>query len=421
MTTIPRMLRVRQRFPRPIPPDIPRTLATEMGKLLRGIRPGARIAIGVGSRGIAGLAEIVRESVASVRTAGAEPFLIPAMGSHGGATPEGQAALLAEYGVTEATAGARIYPSMEARIVGTTEDGADVWCGVEALGADGIILINRVKPHTDFSGELGSGLLKMCVIGMGKHAGALSMHRAASRLGHEHVIRSMARVLVARTPVLGGIAILENQHHETARLVAVRAAEMEATEHLLLREARDLLPRLPFDEIDLLIIDRIGKNISGTGMDPNVVGRGVQGYSSDLQRDGRPSPFIRRIFVRGLSPETHGNAIGIGLADATTDRLVRAIDRRVTYLNSLTALTPQCAKIPLHFGSDREAIERMLQSLALVDPATARLVRIADTLSPADLEISEPVAAELGRFPHIEVLRPAAAVAFDEEGNLGPL
>lgn len=421
MTPIPRMLRVRQQFPRPTPLDIPRTLAAEFDRIRGQIQPGARIAIGVGSRGIANLAEIVQTVVSLVRAAGATPFLIPAMGSHGGATPEGQIGVLAEYGITEKAMGAPIHASMEVRQVGTTTDGVKVWCSTEALGANGILVINRIKPHTDFFGDLGSGLLKMCVIGIGKHAGALAMHRAASRLGHERVIRAMARILLDTTPVIGGIGILENQHHDTARLVAVPAAELESAEDGLLRQARDWMPRLPFDEIDLLILDRIGKNISGAGMDPNVVGRSVQGYSSSLMREGRPAPFIRRIFVRGLTPETHGNAIGIGLADVTTSRLVREIDQQATYINALTALTHQCAKIPIHFETDREAIERMLQTLAIDDTTQARIVRIADTLSPADMQISEPLAQELPRFPHIAVLRHANDIQFDPQGNLEAL
>lgn len=421
MTPIPRMLRVRQQFPRPTPLDIPRTLAAEFEKLRARIQPGTRIAIGVGSRGIANLAEIVQTVVTLVRAAGATPFLIPAMGSHGGATPEGQIGVLAEYGITEKTMGAPIHASMEVRQVGTTAEGVKVWCSTEALEADGILVVNRIKPHTDFFGDLGSGLLKMCVIGIGKHAGALAMHRAASRLGHERVIRAMARILLDTTPVIGGIGILENQHHDTARLVAVPAADLESAEDGLLRQARDWMPRLPFDEIDLLILDRIGKNISGAGMDPNVVGRSVQGYSSSLMREGRPAPFIRRIFVRGLTPETHGNAIGIGLADVTTTRLVREVDHQATYINALTALTHQCAKIPIHFETDREAIERMLQTLAIDDTTQARIVRIADTLSPADMQISEPLARELSGFPHIEVLRHPGDIEFDSHGNLEAL
>lgn len=374
--------------------------------------------MGVGSRGIAGLPAIVAAVVEQIRAAGAEPFIFPAMGSHGGATAEGQRAVLAEYGITEAALGVPICASMETRLVGTSAESVPVPCSVEALAADGIILVNRVKPHTDFQGTLGSGLLKMCVVGLGKHAGAIAMHEAASRLGHERVIRGMARVLLDAAPVIGGVAILENQFHQTARLSVVPGDGIEAAETNLLAEARALMPLLPFDEIDLLIVDRLGKNISGAGMDPNVIGRSVQGYSGSLQREGRPAPFIRRLFVRDLTPETHGNAIGIGLADVTTSRLVRAIDHRVTAINALTALTQQAAKIPIHFETDREAIERILNSLALPDSRAARVVRIADTLSLVELEVSETLADEVKRRPSLIPLTEPAAMEFDSAGNL---
>ncbi len=372
----------------------------------------------VGSRGIAGLPAIVAAVVEQIRSAGGEPFLFPAMGSHGGATPEGQRGVLAEYGITEAALGVPIHASMETRLVGTSADGVPVPCSVEALAADGIILVNRVKPHTDFQGTLGSGLLKMCVVGLGKHAGAIAMHEAASRLGHERVIRGMAGVLLRAAPVVGGVAILENQFHQTARLVVVPGNEIEAAETNLLAEARALMPLLPFDEIDLLIVDRLGKNISGAGMDPNVIGRSVQGYSGSLLREGRPAPFIRRLFVRDLTPETHGNAIGIGLADVTTSRLVRAIDHRVTAVNALTALTQQAAKIPIHFDTDREAIERILNSLALPDPRAARVVRIADTLSLVELEVSETLTDEVRSRPSLLPLTEPMPMEFDSAGNL---
>ena len=304
--------------------------------------------MGVGSRGITNLATIVGAVLDQLRGAGAQPFIIPAMGSHGGATPEGQRDVLTGYGVTEDAMGVPIRASLEVRQVGTSPDGVPVFCSVEALDADGISLINRVKPPPDVHGGLGSGLLKMSVIGLGKRAGASAMHSAASRLGFERVLRGMAVTQLRSAPILGGVAILENQFHDTARLVVVPRAEMETAEDALLVEARGLMPLLPFDEIDLLIVDRLGKNVSGAGMDPNVIGRGVQGYSSALKRDGRPSPFIRRIFVRDLTPETHGNAVGIGLADVTTSRLVRALDHRMTYRNSLTAPSQPCPNVPSH-------------------------------------------------------------------------
>ena len=416
--SLPKMFRVRQNFPQPQPLDIRSTLAAEFGRLRPQIKPGARIAVGVGSRGIAHLATIIAALLDQLRAAGASPFIIPAMGSHGGATPEGQRDVLATYGITESAMSAPIQPSLEVRQIGTSADGVPVFCSVEALAADGIVLVNRVKPHTDFSGTLGSGLLKMCVIGLGKRAGATAMHLAASRLGHERVIRGMARVLLGAAPVLGGVAILENQFHDTARLVVVPREKMESAENALLVEARALMPLLPFDEIDLLIVDRLGKNISGAGMDPNVIGRGVQGYSGSLMREGRPAPFIRRIFVRDLTPETHGNAIGLGLADVTTTRLVRAMDHRVTSINALTALTPQCAKIPIHFDTDHEAIGMALASLALPDPREARVARILDTLALIDMEVSEALAEEVKGRSNLSQTSDPDEMQFDGEGNL---
>ncbi len=418
MSSLPRILRIRQHFPETPPLDIRATLDTAFRKLRARVPSGARIAVGVGSRGISHLPEIVGAVLAQLRAAGAQPFLIPAMGSHGGATPEGQRAVLASYGITEEAMGVPIRDSLEVREVGRSADGVPVFCSTEALAADGIVLVNRIKPHTDFAGTLGSGLLKMCVIGLGKRAGATAMHLAATQLGYERVIRGMAAVLLQNAPVLGGLAILENQFHDTARLVAIPREEMETAEDALLVEARALMPLLPFDEIDLLIVDRIGKNISGAGLDPNVINRSIHGYDSLPMRGDRPAPFIRRIFIRGLTPETHGNAIGIGLADATTTRLVREMDPRVTSINCLTALTPQGAKIPIAFDTDREALERMLASLPLPDPRAARIVRIADTLSLSEMEISEPLWMEVRTRPELSALSDPSDMSFDADGNL---
>lgn len=412
------MLRVRQNFPKSPPLDIRATVNAEFQKLHGRIKKGGRIAVGVGSRGITNLAAIVSAVLENIRAGGAEPFIIPAMGSHGGATPEGQRAILADYGITESSMGASILAAIETRQIGSTDDNVPVCCSTVALDADGIILVNRVKPHTDFSGNLGSGLMKMAVIGLGKRDGATAMHGAASRLGHEAMIRKMARVMISSAPVLGGLAILENQFHETARLVMLSAEHIESGENALLAEAKRLMPSLPFEEIDLLIVDRLGKNISGSGMDPNVTGRWVNGYSSALGREGRPAPFMRRIFVRDLTPETHGNAIGIGLADVTTTRLVRAIDQRATYINGLTALTPNCAKIPIHFDTDREAIQMMLQSLALPNVSSARVVRIHDTLSLVDLDVSESLLFEVKRHSNLSIASEPDEMQFDREGNL---
>ena len=418
MSSLPRFVRLRQNYPRPAPLDLRATIERELGKLGPRLKPDARIAVGVGSRGITNLLEIVRLVLEQLRAAGAQPFILPAMGSHGGATPEGQREVLASYHVTEETMRTPIRASLEVREVGRTEDDKPVFCSIEALGADGILLINRVKPHTDFAGTIGSGLLKMAVVGLGKRRGAAAMHLAASELGHERAIRTMAGVLIRTTPLLGGVAILENQFHETAKILFVPREEMATAEDTLCGEARALMPLLPFDEIDLLIVDRIGKNISGTGMDPNVIHRSIDGYSSSLLRDGRPSPFIRRIFVRDLTPETHGNAIGIGLADYTTSRLVRAMDMQKSFVNALTALTPQSAKLPIYFETDREAITRALDSLPLASPGDARIVRVADTLSVAEMQVSENLWREAKAQPRIAVEGAPHELAFNADGNL---
>ena len=418
MNPFPRFLRVRQNFPATTPPDIEATIAAEFAKLLPHLRPDARIAVGVGSRGITRLADIIAAVLAQLRSAGAQPFIIPAMGSHGGATPDGQREVLASYGVTESAMGAPILASLETRQIGVTSEGVPVFCSTDALEADGIVLVNRIKPHTDFFGALGSGLVKMSVIGLGKRDGATAMHHAAMHHGYERVIRSMAAVMLRSAPVLAGVAILENQFHDTARLIALPRGEIEAAEDVLLAESRTLMPLLPFEEMDLLIVDRIGKNISGAGMDPNVTGRSIHGYSSMLARDDRPAPFVRRIFVRGLTPETHGNAIGIGMADFTTTRLVHAMDRRATFINSLTAMTPQSAKVPIHFDTDREALDLALDSLSLPERQAARIVRIADTLSLAEFEISESLAPEVRRHTGLIVLDEPRAIVFGADGNL---
>lgn len=418
MNPLPRLIRIRQTFPPTPPVDIRATLSTEFAKLRPHLRPGAQIAIGVGSRGITNLREIITGVIEQVRGMGAQPFIIPAMGSHGGATPDGQREVLGTYDITEATMGVPIRTSLEVRQIGTTADGDPVFCSVEALAADGILVVNRIKPHTDFRGDLGSGLLKMCVIGLGKHLGAAAMHRRASHIGHERAIRAMAAVILRQAPILGGIAILENQFHDTARLVAIPMAEMETAETALLHEARALMPLLPFDEIDLLIVDQIGKNISGAGMDPNVTNRWVQGYSSALMRMEQGSPFIRRIFVRGLTPETHGNGVGIGLADLTTTRLVRELNRRATGINALTAMAPQTAKIPICFDTDHEAIARALESLAIDDATSARVVRIEDTLSLAEMQISESLWEAARGDPRLSATGEPCEMAFGADGNL---
>jgi hypothetical protein len=421
MNTFPRMFAVRQEFPVSASIEIRSTIERELRKVRPRFKAGHRIAVAVGSRGISNLASIVAAIVDVLKADGVQPFIVPAMGSHGGATAEGQSAVLAEYGVTEDRLQVPIKAGMDVERLGATEEGIDVYFSAEALRADGIVVVNRVKPHTDFAGPIGSGILKMLVIGLGKRAGAANFHASASRLGYEPVIRACARVALRVAPIICGVAIVEDQFHQTASIVALEPQEIESGEEKLFSEAKRLMPALPFDDIDLLVVDRIGKNISGAGMDPNVIGRGVHGYSSSLGPRNGTGPTIRRIFVRGLTPETHGNAIGIGLADITTDRLVNAIDRKSTFVNALTALTPQGAKIPIYFETDREALTNVLASLALRDPAQAKVLRIADTLSLDLAEVSEAY-LDLARTRNdLAMLNRPREMKFDSIGNLLPI
>lgn len=416
----PRMLSVRQVFPVSPPVDIRPTLLRQLMEVP--LRPGARIAVAVGSRGISHLLAIVVTVLDQIKAAGARPFIVPAMGSHGGATPTGQLEMLAEYGIIEEWLQVPIHAAMEVDRIGATADGRDVYFSREALKADGLILINRVKPHTDFDSDtLGSGLLKMLVVGLGKQVGAAQFHALANRVGEEQFIRTAARVILQRAPVLAGVAIVENQRQEVAQLAVLPAEEFERREAELLAIAKGLTARLPFDEIDLLIVDRFGKNISGTGMDPKVIGRQVHGYSAQLNQSPPPKPFVRRLFVRDLTPESHGNANGVGLADFTTTRVARAFDAAKTYANVLTALSLQNAKLPIHFETDRAVITQALRTLLLPDVQQARVVRILDTSALEYLEVSEAFVSQIEQLTGVEMTGLPRDLAFDPEGNLRPL
>jgi hypothetical protein len=411
------MVVVEQKIPAAPAWNIPQEVAKQFQQsgLLSKIKPGQRIALGVGSRGIVNIREIVIATIAALKSTGAEVFIVPSMGSHGGGTPEGQTHVLAEYGITPESTGVRIDARMDARNIGTTPAGTDVFTAEAAMEADGIVFINRIKPHTDFSGSFGSGLMKMCVIGLGKHRGAIAMHSAASRLGYEVCIRAAARVILQRAPVLGGLALIEDQNHQTAVMEVVAAADFETREAVLFQKAKELMPRLPFDEVDLLIVDEMGKDISGSGMDTNVIGRSVQGFTTSLLPPENGSrPHVYRLFVRGLSHASNGNAVGIGLADFATTRCAESVKRGPTYTNSLTALTPSMAKIPIYFDTDRECIERALTSLALPDPSKARVIRIMNTLTLKRMQVSEAY-----KLDGLEVTGKAIDMTFDEEGNLG--
>lgn len=413
------MVLVQQVFPQRPAIDVSKAVCEALQNSLPRLKAGARVAVAVGSRGITNLASIVSAAVEELKRAGAQPFIVPAMGSHGGGTSAGQLALLADLGVTEESLGVPIRATMDTEPVGIAEGNLPVVTSVEALHADGLLVIVRVKPHTDFTGTIGSGLLKMLVVGLGKALGARNFHRAAAVAGYETVLRRCAQVLLERLPLLGGLAIVEDQKHATVHIEFVSPSEFEARDEALCAIAKTMMPTLPFDYIDLLIVDRMGKNISGTGMDPVVIGRTVHGYV--LDESAERCPKVRRLFVRELTPESRGNAIGIGLADFTTNRLVKAINHRATALNALTALSIQAAKVPIHFETDIEAISQALSTLPTPVQNSARVVRIRDTLSVEYMEVSENCI----NLPQVQgrlIIRSEPhPMAFDDRGNLMPL
>jgi hypothetical protein len=414
----PKIVRLRQRFERPRVEDVAAAVASTLARLDLGrrIRPGHTVALTAGSRGIANIPLVLRETAVFLKRLGARPFLVPAMGSHGGGTADGQRRILESYGITEEFVGAPIRAAMDVVQLGTTPEGYPVMLDRHASQADHIGVVARVKPHTGFHGAIESGLLKMMMIGLGKHAGALACHRILLDQPFEPVVRSAARALLARAPVAFGLALVENAYDETALVEAIAPEEIEGREERLLVEARRLLPRLPWREADLLIVDEIGKDISGSGMDTNVVGR-----KRALRQDSPPDqPDMRRIFVRGLTARTHGNATGIGMADFTTTRLVNAMNYRATVVNCLTAGYPDGASLPVHFETDREVIDAALAIIGARRPEEARILRIRNTLSVEELEVSEPCFAEPPRTDVGRVGDPGP-LAFDGRGDLPPL
>jgi hypothetical protein len=411
---LPRFFRLKQVFDAPAVADAAEATRAALAALPAGkfIGRGQRVAVGVGSRGIANYAVIVRTVCEELRRLGAEVFIVPAMGSHGGATAAGQLEVLAHAGITEATMGFALRSSMEVSELGRAGE-LIVYQDRHAAGADAIVLVNRIKPHTDFHGPIESGLIKMAAIGLGKQAGASQFHQATVRLGHAPALLALGREVLRLSKLAFGVGLLENPRHHTARVVAVPAATMERDEMQLLEEARRLMPRLPFAEVDLLIVDEIGKNLSGTGMDTNVIRRQAHG-SFVLPGD---SP-VRRIYARSLHPDSCGNAVGIGLADFVHERLVGATDWHATFVNALTALMPANARLPLRFPTDREALGAAFQTLGRADARQAKALWIKNTLSCENLLASEAYLSEARGRAELRVESQPQAVELDERGDL---
>ncbi len=415
---LPRMVEVHQKIPSPRLEDVATAIREELWNagLAQRVKPGSMIVITAGSRGIAHLPEILATVVEEVKKVGGAPFLIPAMGSHGGATPEGQREVLRSLGVTPEQVGAPIRATMEVDAIGRLENGTPVYVDRYALAADGIIVVGRVKPHTDFKDRIESGLMKMMVIGLGKQRGAEMIHRFKGE-GFHRWLPEAARLIMQKAPILMGLAIVENAWHQIAVVKAVPPETLEQEEMALLVQAKELLGRIPFPAIDVLIVEEMGKEISGTGMDTNVTGR----FWLPDEQDARAST-IKRIVVLDLTDATHGNAIGIGLADITTQKLVSKIDYPATFVNVLTSGNAITGKTPVFLPNDRDAITMALHVCGDITPRTAKIVRIKNTQDLEHLWISESLAQTVHDDPalqqNLEILGEPREMQFDVLGTL---
>jgi hypothetical protein len=408
------MLDVRQKFPDRRIADVPAEVRKQLegSNFAAGLKPGARIAIGVGSRGIANLAAIVRAAVQYWQHVGMKPFLFPAMGSHGAATAAGQADVLAHYGVTEESMGCPLISQLEVVSLGKTADGIEAFMDKLAYESDGVMLVGRVKWHTDYSGTIESGLFKMMAIGLGKFAGAQRYHTYAYKLGLEHVVKTVGHQVLKSGKVLGGLAILEDAYHNTGKIDAVPASAMEQREEENLALVKTWMGKIPMD-LDILILDEIGKNISGAGMDTKVVNRGVNGEYNPWPN----TPKFQRIFVRDLSALTYNSAVGLGMADVVHDRLVNRIDWGPTRINSLTANTPAAIRVPVHFPTDRECLERFAPTVGKLDLSEVTYGWIRNSMELVRIALSENLRPQVEADSALQI-EGLMDLEFDGDGNL---
>lgn len=417
--SLPELVLLHQRFSRPRIDDVEAAVAVvvERAELTKELRPGARVAVAVGSRGIAEIATIVRVLVASLRRCGVDPFIIPAMGSHGGATAEGQRSVLTSLGITEANMGVSIISSLDVDSLGALPCGLPVYIDRAANAADGIIVVNRVKPHTDFNASIESGLSKMVVIGLGKHAGAIALHSWGVE-GLEHYLPEAAKFAVAHARILGGLAIVENAFDEVAEVAIVPPIGIgNELERRLSQRAKELMPRLPWDNLDVLVIDKMGKNISGAGMDPNIIGR-----MRDANEQKPTAARITNITVHDLTEESHGNSIGLGMADFTTARLLDKIDLQSMYINGLTAgvIALGAIKIPIALPTDREAVAAAIRTCGRPDPGQVQLARIENTLKLEYVLASTNSLEHMRVGSEVEVVGSPIPFPLEEDGALTP-
>jgi hypothetical protein len=411
---LPRIVPIRQKFPAREVDNISREIQRlfQREERLKTLKKDARIAVSVGSRGIHSIGQIVHALVQELLRRETKPFIVPAMGSHGGATAEGQRKVLEGYGITDRTMGVPVVSSMEVKRIGELKDGTPVYLDREALGSDGIVIVNRVKPHTAFKADYESGLLKMLAIGLGKHKGATAFHSCGiDQFGD--LLPQLGKVVIAHAPVLFGLALIENAYDRPTRFEIVWKENMVEREKELLAEAKSLMPKIIPDDLHLLIVHEMGKEISGSGMDPNITGRSSSRHfqKSDALR-------AERIAVLNLTPASKGNAAGIGVADVTTKKLVDSIDLDYTYVNAITSGILPTARIPIHMPTDREAILLALKTCPRVKHPESRIVWIKNTLSLENIYASEPMLPEIQRQPQLEITGDPRPIPFDEKGNL---
>ena len=409
---IPKVYRILYHMQSPGIKNIPRELISQLktSSVLSQLNRGQRIAITVGSRGISNQPLIVKTLIDQLKETGIKPFVVPAMGSHAGANAKKQKAMIEGFGFTENYLGVPIKSSMEVVQVGTTSSGLPVYIDKYASEADGVILVNRVKSHTSFQGPVESGLMKMAVIGLGKQKGAEICHELGFG-GMSQRITEIADITIKKAPVLFGIAIIENAQHNTAEIHVLPQKDIEKKELQLLKKAKDLMARIPFKIFEVLVIDQIGKDISGTGMDTNVVGRYHTGYGSG-------GPKVNRISILDISNASHGNGNGLGIADFTTQRAYEKFEFAETYPNALTSNVVISVKIPMVLPSDHYCIQAAIKTCLIWDKTKIRLVRIKDTLSLMELEVSENMLSEVESHPQLEIIQGPYELPFNLNGNL---
>ena len=396
---LPNMVPVEVTFESPVLEDIAQSVAEQFKKdgIRKKIKPGQTIAVGCGSRGVADVAEVAKATVSEIKALGGEPFIFPAMASHGAATADGQRKVLEGYGITESFVGCPLRATMETQVVETLDDGTKIHVDRYAAESDGIVLINRIKPHTNFRAPIESGIVKMMTIGMGKINGATEIHFHGFEAFAELLPR-IAGIIMGKLPFLFGVGIVENAYERTALVELIPAEKLMEREPALLTRARQLIPKLLFDEIDVLVIDEIGKNISGSGCDPNVTGR------NNRHIPWTEEPKVQKIVLLDLTEETHGNAVGFGVADVITMEIYRKLDIPSTYANAITATYLDGANIPVIMNTEEEAIRLAVKSLRRVRPEAARIVRIKNTLELTHITVSEPMLPEVEAHPQMKAL-----------------